>query len=65
MIDKIGILEKSGADCRTLGCGQGAECIRDGTIFVCRCQPGTSGSSELACTAGKNVGQTNLFESDM
>ncbi|XP_026669631.1 neurogenic locus notch homolog protein 1-like, partial [Ceratina calcarata] len=43
--------DKSLGDCRTNGCGKGAECIRDGAIFVCRCPPGTSGSPDVECSS--------------
>ena len=50
----IGSSERGVLDCRTIGCGEAAECIRDGTIFVCRCPPGTAGSPDIECKTGKN-----------
>lgn len=47
-----GSADKSALDCRTIGCGKGAECIRDGPIFVCRCPPGSTGSPDVECKTG-------------
>ena len=53
MNDKYEPLEILEPDCRTVGCGKNAECIRDGTEFVCRCPPGTTGSPNVECATGK------------
>lgn len=48
-----GTAERGVVDCRTEGCGQNAECIREQAFFVCRCLPGTSGRPEVECRRGK------------
>ncbi|KAK3931322.1 Fibrillin-1, partial [Frankliniella fusca] len=42
-------IERGPSDCRTLGCGDGAECVRKRNGYVCRCPPGSSGHPDVAC----------------
>lgn len=42
-------------DCRTLGCGKNAECIREQAEFVCRCPPGTKGLPNIECQRGEST----------
>jgi hypothetical protein len=39
-------------DCRTEGCGEGASCVAQGTLYVCRCQTGLQGNPDVRCSAG-------------
>lgn len=49
----VGTEQRSVVDCRTEGCGKGAECIRELAVFVCRCPPGTAGDASVECRRGK------------
>lgn len=54
-ISFVGTVERQPGDCRTLGCGRGAECLREGAVFVCRCPPGTVGKPEVECRPGRTT----------
>lgn len=48
-----GDMKKLPADCRTNGCGKGANCqLKDGG-YTCQCPPGTTGSPQKECNPGK------------
>lgn len=48
-----GDAKKLPTDCRTNGCGKGANCqLKDGG-YICQCPPGTIGSPLKECTLGK------------
>lgn len=49
-----GTIERSAPDCRTSGCGLGADCLRQGLRFVCKCPPGMTGKPEVECRKGMN-----------
>lgn len=39
-------------DCRTIGCGKGAECVPDVDNYVCHCPIGTVGKGDVECRPG-------------
>lgn len=40
-------------DCRTKGCGKGAECTKEKNHFICHCPSGTTGNAEVECRTGR------------